>query len=149
MKKYEEEFLNYIYSVRNYSIKTRESYQKDLDLFIEFTNNKIDITYKDIRKYLEYLYDKKYAIKSIARHISSLKSFFNYLQSENIIDDNPTILVSSPKLEKKIPNFLYYDELEILFNKNKDILSDDDKETIKFVIEKAKRKIDEQLGDDK
>ncbi len=116
MKKYEEEFLNYIYSVRNYSIKTRESYQKDLDLFIEFTNNKIDITYKDIRKYLEYLYDKKYAIKSIARHISSLKSFFNYLQSENIIDDNPTILVSSPKLEKKIPNFLYYDELEILFN---------------------------------
>ena len=42
-----------------------------------------------------------------------------------------------------------FDELEILFNKNKDILSDDDKETIKFVIEKAKRKIDEQLGDDK
>ena len=43
----------------------------------------------------------------------------------------------------------YFDELEILFNKNKDILSADDKETIKFVIEKAKRKIDEQLGEDK
>ena len=42
-----------------------------------------------------------------------------------------------------------FDELELLFNKNKDILSEDDKETIKFVIEKAKRKIDEQLGDDK
>lgn len=38
-----------------------------------------------------------------------------------------------------------YDELELLFSKNKDILSDDDKETIKFVIERAKRKIDEQL----
>ena len=43
----------------------------------------------------------------------------------------------------------YFDELELLFNKNKDILSEDDKETIKFVIEKAKRKIDEQLGEDK
>lgn len=39
------------------------------------------------------------------------------------------------------------DELDILFSKYKDILSDDDKETIRFVIEKAKRKIDEQLGE--
>lgn len=38
-----------------------------------------------------------------------------------------------------------FDELELLFSKNKDILTDDDKETIKFVIEKAKRKVDEQL----
>ena len=42
-----------------------------------------------------------------------------------------------------------FDELEILFNKHKDILSEDDKETIKFLIEKAKRKVDEQLGEDK
>lgn len=38
-----------------------------------------------------------------------------------------------------------FDELELLFSKNKGILTDDDKETIKFVIEKAKRKVDEQL----
>lgn len=41
-----------------------------------------------------------------------------------------------------------FDELEILFNKNKDILTDDDKETIKFLIEKRKREIDKQLGED-
>lgn len=38
-----------------------------------------------------------------------------------------------------------FDELELLFSKNKNILTDDDKETIKFVIEKARRKVDEQL----
>ncbi len=38
-----------------------------------------------------------------------------------------------------------FDELELLFSKNKDILSDDDKETIKFIIEKRKREIDKQL----
>lgn len=38
-----------------------------------------------------------------------------------------------------------FDELELLFSKNKDILTDDDKETIRFVIEKAKRKVDEEL----
>ncbi len=37
------------------------------------------------------------------------------------------------------------DELELFFSKNKDILTDDDKETIKFVIEKARRKVNEQL----
>lgn len=41
-----------------------------------------------------------------------------------------------------------FDELEILFNKNKDILTDDDKEMIKFMIEKRKKEIDKQLGEE-
>lgn len=40
-----------------------------------------------------------------------------------------------------------FDELELLFNKNKDILTNDDKETMKFIIEKRKREIDKQLGE--
>lgn len=49
-------------------------------------------------------------------------------------------------LEKKENNS--FDELELLFNKNKDILSNDDKEYIKFIIEKRKKEIDKQLGKD-
>lgn len=41
-----------------------------------------------------------------------------------------------------------FDELEVLFNKNKHILTDDDKETIKFLIEKRKREIDKQMGNE-
>lgn len=41
-----------------------------------------------------------------------------------------------------------YDELELLFDKNKDILTDDDKEYMKFIIEKRKKEIDKQLGDE-
>ena len=41
-----------------------------------------------------------------------------------------------------------FDELELLFNKNKDILTEDDKETMKFIIEKRRREIDKQLGDE-
>lgn len=40
-----------------------------------------------------------------------------------------------------------FDELELLFDKNKDILTDEDKEYMKFIIEKRKREIDKQLGD--
>lgn len=41
-----------------------------------------------------------------------------------------------------------FSELEVLFNKNKDILTEDDKETIKFLIEKRKREIDKELGEE-
>lgn len=41
-----------------------------------------------------------------------------------------------------------FDELEILFNKNKDILTDDDKEMIRFMIEKRRKEIDKQLGEE-
>lgn len=41
-----------------------------------------------------------------------------------------------------------FDELELLFSKNKDILTDEDKEYIKFIIEKRKREIDKQMGDE-
>lgn len=63
--------------------------------------------------------------------IELLANYFN-IQKSDLIED---------KYKKD------YDELDILFSKYKDILSDDDKETIRFVIEKAKRKIDEQLGE--
>ncbi len=46
--------------------------------------------------------------------------------------------------EKEVP----FDELEILFDKHKDILTDDDKEYIKFIIEKRKKEIDKELGED-
>ena len=59
---------------------------------------------------------KKYEKKTISRHISTLRSFYKYLVNENIISKNPMLLISNPKLDKKLPNFLYYDELEILLN---------------------------------
>ena len=60
----------------------------------------------------------------------------------NIYEDMVTNDLTLPK------NNSVLDETEILFDKYKDILIDDDKETIKFLIEKRKREIDKQLGED-
>ena len=51
-------------------------------------------------------------------------------------------------ISSNIPLQQPFDELEILFSKHKDILTDDDKEYIKFIIEKRKKEIDKQLGED-
>lgn len=108
-------FLNYIKN-KNYSNYTIDSYNKDLDNFyVYLTQNNTDIkkvNYKFLRGYLTVLYDKKYSKKTIARNISTLKSFFKYLKKQNIIESNPMNLIKTPKIDKKLPKFLNYDDLE-------------------------------------
>ena len=112
-----EKFLIYIQN-RGFSLHTYNNYEKDLKDFIAYFNNKKlkDITVGDIRFYIRSLYDRKYKVATIARHISTLKSFYKYLESENIISFNPMILVSNPKKDKKLPNYLNYEDLEKLLN---------------------------------
>ena len=115
------EFINELTYEKNYSKLTINGYLKDLDLFLEFLNeNNIkkysSVTYQDIRLYVNYLHDQNYKNKTISRHISSLRSFFKYLKVNNIIDDNPCILISNPKLEKKLPKYLSFDDTEKLLN---------------------------------
>lgn len=110
-------FLKYLKIEKNYSNFTIINYGKDLKIFLQFLKeNNIEnydkIEYKTIRKFLEYLYDEKYEKKTIARHISSLRSLFKYLLKENKIKNNPMILISNPKLDKKLPKYLYYDQME-------------------------------------
>ena len=73
------------------------------------------VSYLDIRIYLTKLYEKKLARKSVARKISTLRSFYKFLLREKIIKDNPFSLVSIPKLEKRLPDFFYGEEMQQLF----------------------------------
>lgn len=106
---------------KQYAHNTITSYKNDLDLFYYFLKEQgIDkpgnIDYQVIREFLNYLYNKKYSNRAIARHISSLRSFFKYLKKENIITNNPMILISNPKIEKKLPKIVYSKELETILN---------------------------------
>lgn len=119
MDKLIDKFIEYLELERNYSYYTCINYQNDLIKFYKFlqdkkiTNIKL-VTYQVIRDYLNFLYIKKEATKSVTRNISSLRSFFHYLQSEGVITNNPMTLVSNPKQDKKLPHYLTYDEVEEL-----------------------------------
>ena len=115
------EFIEYIEFERSYSIHTVKNYELDLYEFIEYLKtekiNKLDkVDYQVIRKYLSYLHNKDIKNKSISRKVSSLRSFFKYLKNNDYIKDNPTILISNPKLEKRLPKFLYYNDLDKILN---------------------------------
>ncbi|WP_338452040.1 tyrosine recombinase XerC [Niallia oryzisoli] len=114
-------FIEYLQIERNYSQYTIGSYEHDVKGFFMFMSEQNisgvkDVTYSDIRIYLTKLYDEKLARKSVARKISSLRSFYKFLLREKMIEDNPFTLVSIPKAEKRLPNFFYGEEMEQLFD---------------------------------
>lgn len=121
MNKYIDDYLEYLEYQKNYSKYTVTNYRDDLAVFNNFLELKKisdikNVSYELIREYLKYLYDLKYTAKSIARFISSLRGLFKYLCSKKIIIDNPMTLISNPKIEKKLPKYLEYNELEKLLS---------------------------------
>ena len=118
--KYINEFINFIKNVRNYSENTVINYKKDLEeysKYLKFNNlNILSITYKEVKEYLSYLYDKEYSKSTLSRKISTLRSFYKYLYGESLIDKNPYLFVSLPKKEKKLPRYVNYEDLDLMFN---------------------------------
>lgn len=114
-------FIEYLQIERNYSQYTIEHYQHDINEFFMFISEQCiesleEVKYHDVRIFLTKLYERKLARKSVARKISSLRSFFKFLVREKIVQENPFALASIPKLEKKLPEFFYEEELNELFN---------------------------------
>jgi len=114
------EFLQYLQLEKNYSDYTIEYYQKDIDEFFMFIiEQSIEdihtVTYFDARLYLTKLYNKNLAKKSIARKTSSLRSFYKWMMREQLVQENPFALVSLPKKDHKLPQFLYEEEVAVLF----------------------------------
>lgn len=108
------EFLRYLLIDRGYSNNTIESYKRDLEKFLEFNNNNKDInkiSNEDLKKYIKYLNEENLNEKSIARNISSLKSFYKFLMIEKYIDNNPSDALFLPKVKKSLPNTLTEDEV--------------------------------------
>jgi integrase/recombinase XerC len=114
-----KEFLDYLEFEKKFSLYTVDNYDKDITEFKEYLvmnniNSFKKVDYSLIRKYLVFLYEKKYKNTTICRHISSLRSFYKYLLGNKLINENPMELISLPKKEQRLPNFLYYNDLEKL-----------------------------------
>lgn len=117
--KYLDDYLKYLKVQKNYSDKTIESYWNDITEFQSYIDrNHLDyltIKYSDILPFLKFLNDKKNSNSTISRKISALRGMYKYLNKQDIISNNPFLLVTLPKKEKKLPKFFYYNELELLF----------------------------------
>ncbi len=115
---YIKEFISFLKDIRNLSKNTIFNYNKDLKDFSFYTQKEgiLNIAPKNIEKYVEYLKKRGYSNRTINRKLSSIRGFYRFLEEKGTIETNPTINLYSPKLDKKLPDFLYEEEVERLLD---------------------------------
>ena len=107
-----ESFMLTLEKERNFSLHTIKAYKNDLNRFNYFLNNTLSrkklakINRNDIRKFLAEEYDNGYSSKTVARRLATIKSYFKYLVKIELIHENISIHINSPKVPKKLPNFV-------------------------------------------
>ncbi|EHN59506.1 tyrosine recombinase XerC [Oenococcus kitaharae] len=120
MANYEEQMMlyrDYLLSERQYSKKTAQAYLSDIQEFVHFFDqnggfkqfSKIDRF--DVRIFLNRLYEMHLAKSTIARKISSLRTFYGFLLDNDLLTQNPFFGIEFRSKNKKLPQFLYPNEI--------------------------------------
>jgi site-specific recombinase XerD len=113
------EYRNFLKNQKNLSDKTILNYLSDCDRFFEYLDSSYitelaHIDVKVMREYLASLYEAGYARSTIARHLACLRSLFRYLYQCRLVEMNPLLLLHAPKKVKRLPQFLYRQEIDQL-----------------------------------
>jgi len=119
---FSENFLHYLIVEKGLSENTLENYRLDLNAFFQYLKTKSVSDIKEVSRhqitgFLITLKQGKKAPATIARHIASLKSFFHFLVKENVIEEDPTRNIETPKLPKTIPRVMSEEETNSLLAK--------------------------------
>lgn len=113
-----DNFLYFLKKELNYSDYTIKNYQLDLTDFFKYVDKSnidfLSIENIHVRGYLKYLDTCNLKNTTISRRISALRTFYNYLLEKGFVKSNIFLNVKNPKLEKKLPNYLNYTEIEEL-----------------------------------
>ena len=116
-------FADYLANIKNYSPNTVVSYRNDIEEFMGFIilermapnllglrNNRV------CKNYVSYLSSKELASTSIGRKLSSLRSFYDFLMKNGVVNNNFFDDVEPPKSPKRLPKTIKTNEIMMLFN---------------------------------
>jgi integrase/recombinase XerD len=115
-------FKTYLRLERSMSAHTIAAYLTDiakLDQYLEFVNKQYDvkeITNADVKLFISWVNELGMQASTQARVISGLKSFFNFMLLENVIVEDPTLLIEMPRIAKKLPDTLSVEEINALID---------------------------------
>jgi len=127
-----QEFSDYLRIEKRNSPHTVSAYRRDLNRFSDAVKEmKADsVTTSDIRGFLITLREQGLAPSSVARSLSSIKSFFNYLCQDKQLQGNPAEILETPKRWRKLPDVLTHDDVD-------NLLKSPDKESVLGLRDKA------------
>ncbi|MBD1378698.1 site-specific tyrosine recombinase XerD [Metabacillus arenae] len=121
MKDQIQDFIHYLIVERGLSRNTIVSYERDLTSYTKFLINQQlsslnGITRIHIIQFLKALKDEGKSSKTIARHTASIRSFHQFLLREKAVDQDPSVHIESPQIERTLPKVLSLKEVEILLD---------------------------------
>ena len=114
-----DDFSNYLQFEKNYSQKTIESYKLDLRQWFDFMGSQhsqsvLNLELKELKSWQYDLFNRGCKSSTILRKLSSLRSFYNFLYKRSLIKTNWASYLTSPKLEKHLPKFLFESEMQVI-----------------------------------
>ncbi len=114
-------FFQHLITEKKYSQLTTKAYRKDLEQFADFLTQNYDISdpamanHHIIRSWIALLFLNKISPRSINRKLSTLKTYYKFLQRQQAIVENPMLKLVSPKMSRKLPEFIDKDAMSRLF----------------------------------
>ena len=135
-----DDFLRHLRE-RNASAHTIKAYTGDLDVFAAYIGSKMGdpdwktIDHIAIRGFLSHLYDKGLSKPSVARALAAVRSLYRWLAQEEVVEQNPAKLVSTPKLPKKLPRVPTIEEMNfVLDGKMPEVASFPERDRLMFEL---------------
>lgn len=111
----QEEYLDYLESVRNLSLHTRESYGKDLEKYAAFLAERgIEAEragVNEARGFVAWLTEEGLSPRSVNRMVSGVRGWYRFLERRGIVTGNPFAEIHSLRTEKRLPSFLFEEEM--------------------------------------
>ena len=114
--KYIDDFINYLKVIKKDSNYTLVNYRDDLLELYDFNTDIINMDDVVAREYLEYLYSKGISRNTISRKLSAIRSFYNYLLKERVVEKNYFRDISNPKKNRSLPKYIKNVDLEKMFS---------------------------------
>lgn len=120
-----QEFIDYLHKTRGTSKNTEVSYERDLKKLEKYLTEggfetAEQITSTVLNSYVLYMERKNFAASSISRSIASIRAFFQFLTQKYRWKENPAEKLKAPKIEKKLPDILSVEEVELLLKQPKE-----------------------------
>ena len=111
-----QHYEQYLLLEQGLSANTREAYGRDLRRFLDYADARhvdaLDVDLPLLEDYVQHLFEAGIAASSMARMISSVRSFYRYLQIDGYLGQDPTELLETPRQPKHLPEVLTLEEVE-------------------------------------
>lgn len=122
MEKEIHDFIEYMHETRKSAGNTEISYERDLKKMMQYFEKECQVsevekvTETALNSYMLYLERGQFAASTVSRHVASMRAFFHYLYKLHRIDSDPAENLKPPKVDKKAPDILSVQEVDLLLN---------------------------------